>query len=117
MNIPLSGRLGGVLKRFTFLLASGLFLAGCGLQGEPKLDAADLRFAAFYGDYLSRSGISPKEGEAPTPALTSAGLDTLYARHGMDQKTFDAKLRVYSQDPQRWRKVLEQVRKNLSRGR
>ncbi|HWR00770.1 MAG TPA: hypothetical protein VN371_02820 [Chlorobaculum sp.] len=103
------------LRRLPLFLAIGLFLTGCGLQGHPKLDAADLRFAAFYGDYLSRTGLSAKEKVNPAPTITSAGLDTLFARHGLDQKTFDAKLRAYSHDPQLWREVLEQVRRNINR--
>ena len=106
-----------MLRRLPLFLAIGLFLAGCGLQGQPKLDAGDLRFAAFYGDYLSRTGLSTKNGVAPSPAITSAGLDTLFARHGMDQKTFDTKLRAYSRDPQLWREVLEQVRRDLNKGK
>ncbi|NTW52629.1 MAG: DUF4296 domain-containing protein [Chlorobiaceae bacterium] len=109
-------RIHGVLRRLPVLLVFGLLLVGCGLQGRPKLDAADIRFAAFYSDYLSRSGVSTKGGGEPSQTLTSVGLDTLFARHGIDQKGFDAKLQVYSRDPQLWREVLEQVRKNLHKG-
>ncbi|HWQ25281.1 MAG TPA: hypothetical protein VN367_00735 [Chlorobaculum sp.] len=106
----------GVLRRLLHFVVLGLFLGGCGLQGQPKLDAADIRFAAFYSDYLVRSGVSPKDGGAPSPVMSSSGLDSLFARHGMDQKSFDAKLNAYSRDPQLWREVLEQVRRNLRKG-
>jgi hypothetical protein len=114
-NLSMTKRL-NVLRRLPIIVAFALLIAGCGLQGPPKLDAADQRFAAFYSDYLARSGASVKEGEAPAPAMSSAGLDSLFARHGMDQKTFDAKLRAYSRDPRLWREVLEQVRRDLHKG-
>lgn len=40
-------------------------------------------------------------------------MDSLFAMHGLDQATFNNKLKRYSQDPELWRKVLLQVRKNL----
>lgn len=95
------------------ILSLLLVLGGCGLQQEARLDADDLRFAAFYSDYLSRSGVTPNGNAAPYTDLTLAELDTLFARHGLDQKTFDAKLRAYSQNPELWRAVLERVRKDL----
>ena len=102
-----------LLRRLPIFIAFVLSLTGCGLQGHPKLDATDLRFAAFYSEYLARSGTSSKDEGVPPSAMSSAGLDSLFARHGIDQKTFDAKLQVYSRNPQLWREVLEQVRTNL----
>jgi len=103
----------GVMRRSTILLAGMVFLAGCSLQSGPKLDAADLRFASFYSDYLVRSGVSAPDSTAKGVAMSSAGLDSLFLRHGLDQKSFDAKIRAYSKDPQLWREVLVQVRRNL----
>ena len=90
-----------------------LALGGCGLQHEPKLDADDLRFAAFYGDYLSRSGVTPKGKAAPYTDLSPAGLDSLLTLHGLDQATFDARLQAYSENPRLWLLLLEQVQKEL----
>jgi hypothetical protein len=99
------------------MLLVGVALAGCGLQKQSRLGPDDLRFAAFYGDYLARSGVTVKDGATPGTELTSAGLDTLFARHGLDQKTFDARLQAYSCDPELWRKVLQEVRRNLEKNR
>jgi hypothetical protein len=104
----------GIVKRISFFLACTGVLAGCGLQSGPKLDATDMKFAGFYSDYLEQSGTiaaeSPLQG---APAMTSRELDSLFSRHGIDQKTFDTKLSGYSKDPALWREVLLQVRKNL----
>ena len=94
---------------FSFLLA------GCGLQSGSKLDANDMKFAAFYSDYLVHSGTALPESADRGVLMTSGELDSLFVRNGFDQKTFDAKLRIYSKDPSLWREVLLQVRKNLRR--
>ena len=101
------------LRRLSFIALFGLFVAGCGSQSGNKLSADDLHFAAFYADYLARSGGAGEDAAAPSTALTGAGLDTLFARHKIDQKTFDARLQAYSRDPELWRKVLQEVRRNL----
>lgn len=101
------------LRPLPVFLSFMVVLGGCGLQKEKKLDANDLHFAEFYGDYLARSGVTPKGKAAPYTDLTPAELDTLFARHGFDQKIFDAKLKAYSQDPRLWRAVLEHVQKEL----
>jgi hypothetical protein len=105
------------VRRLSFLALFALLIAGCGSQNRDKLNADDLHFAAFYADYLARSGVSAKEDATPTPALTSAGLDTLFVRYKLDQRTFDARLQAYSHDPELWRKVLQEVRRNLSQQR
>jgi len=101
------------MRSLPIFVAFMVVLSGCGLQQEKALDANDLRFADFYGDYLARSGVTPKGKAAPYTDLTPAELDTLFARHGLDQKTFDAKLQAYAQNPRLWRKVLERVQKDL----
>lgn len=90
-------------------------VTGCGLQKQNRLGADDLRFAAFYSDYLARSGTVGNDTTAPSPKLTAEGLDTLFARHGLDRKRFDARLQAYSRDPVLWRSVLEKVRADLRR--
>jgi hypothetical protein len=105
----------GTLRRLPLFLACLAFLAGCGLQPGPKLDATDMKFAGFYSDYLVRSGTTSPESQAQAVVMTSGDLDSLFVRHGIDQNTFDAKLRSYSKDPSLWREVLLQVRKNLRR--
>ncbi len=106
----------GIVKRIFFFLACTGVLAGCGLQTGPRLDATDMKFAEFYSDYLVQSGTIATDSTAPgEPALTSRELDTLFSRHKIDQKTFDARLARYSKDPTLWREVLLQVRKNLRR--
>ncbi|NTV01228.1 MAG: hypothetical protein HGB04_00380 [Chlorobiaceae bacterium] len=92
-----------------------LLLSGCGLQPGAKLDASDMKFAALYGEYLQRSGTLRPDSSSPGVALSGAELDSLFARNGLDRKTFDAKLRSYSKNPQLWGDVLAQVRKNLRR--
>jgi hypothetical protein len=99
----------------SLLLLIGVAMAGCGLQKQSRLGRDDFRFAAFYGDYLARSGVTVKDGATPAAELTSAGLDTLFVRHGLDQKTFDARLQAYSSDPELWRKVLLEVRRNIQK--
>ena len=101
------------LRRLLFIALFGLLVAGCGSQSGNKLSADDRHFAAFYADYLARSGGAGEDAAAPSTALTGAGLDTLFARHKIDQKTFDARLQAYSRDPELWRKVLQEVRRNL----
>ena len=103
----------GLSRRWPVILAGMFFLAGCSLQNGPKLDATDLRFASFYSDYLVRSGASAPDSSAKGVAMSSAGLDSLFLHHGLDQKSFDAKIRAYSKDPQLWREVLVQVRRDL----
>jgi hypothetical protein len=100
-------------SRLPFLALFALLITGCGLQKQDKLNADDLHFASFYADYLARSGVTAKSDAAPASELTSAGLDTLFARHKLDQRTFDARLQAYSRDPELWRKVLQEVRRNL----
>lgn len=104
-----------IVRRMSLILLVGVAIAGCGLQKQSRLGPDDLRFAAFYGDFLARSGVTAKDGAAPGTELTSAGLDTLFIRHGLDQKTFDARLQAYSRDPVLWRKVLQEVRLNLQK--
>jgi len=106
-------KLKAAFRALPVLLLFSAALSGCGLQQDKKLDADDLRFAAFYGDYLARSGVTAKGKAAPYADLTPVELDTLFARHKLDQKTFDAKLQAYSQSPRLWRKVLERVQKDL----
>ena len=100
-------------RRLPALAASSFLFFGCVMQSEPKLDAADMKFAAFYGEYLVRSGTTLSDSTAREVTMTSGDLDYLFVRHGLDQRTFDAKLRTYSKDPSLWREVLLQVRKNL----
>lgn len=102
-----------LLRRLSFIALFGLLVAGCGSQNRDKLSADDLHFAAFYADYLARSGGASEESAVPYTALTAAGLDTLFARHKLNQRIFDARLRAYSRDPELWRKVLQEVRRNL----
>jgi hypothetical protein len=102
-----------VLSRFLFFVLIGLAVAGCGMSKQERLGADDLRFAAFYGDYLSRMRHSPEGGDMITPELNAVGLDSLFRKNGLDRKSFDARLQAYSQDPELWRKVLERVRDNL----
>jgi hypothetical protein len=99
------------------MLLVGIAMVGCGLQKQSRLAPDDFRFAAFYGDYLARTGVTVKDGATPGTELTSAGLDTLFVRHGLDQKTFDARLQAYSNDPELWRNVLLEVRRNLQKNR
>jgi len=102
-----------MLRRISFIALFALLIAGCGLQKQEKLNADDLHFASFYADYLARSGVTAKGDTPPIADLTSAGLDTLFVRHKIDQRTFDARLQAYSRDPELWRKVLQEVRRNL----
>lgn len=102
-----------LLRRLSFVALFGLLVAGCGSRNRDKLSADDLHFAAFYADYLARSGGTSEEAAASYTELSAAGLDTLFARHKLDQKTFDARLKAYSHDPELWRKVLQEVRRNL----
>jgi hypothetical protein len=102
-----------MLRRLSFIAFFGFLIAGCGLQKEDKLGADDLHFASFYADYLARSGVTAKGDTPPVAELTSVGLDSLFVRHKLDQKTFDARLQAYSRDPELWRKVLQEVRRNL----
>jgi hypothetical protein len=115
MNKKVPFHMGGQWRRWPLLALFVLLLAGCGLQSGPKLDANDMKFAAFYSDYLLRSGTALPESADQNVAMTAGELDSLFARNGFDQKTFDAKLRSYSKDPSLWREVLLQVRKNLRR--
>jgi len=93
--------------------ACTVFMTGCGLPGGPRLDATDRKFAAFYGEYLVRTGSADPSDSIPGEPMTSADIDSMFVRHGIDQKTFDTKLRSYSKDPALWREVLGLVRKNL----
>jgi hypothetical protein len=106
----------GIVKRISFFLACAGALSGCGFQSGPKLDAADMKFAEFYSDYLEQSGTIADEAPAQAaPAMTSSEVDTLFSRHSFDRKSFDAKLARYAKDPALWSEVLLQVRKNLRR--
>ncbi|NTW54455.1 MAG: DUF4296 domain-containing protein [Chlorobaculum sp.] len=102
------------VRSLSFLALFALLIAGCGLQTQEKLNTDDLHFASFYADYLARSGVTAKGDTPPLADLTSSGLDTLFVRHKLDQKTFDARLQAYSRDPELWRKVLQEVRRNLA---
>ncbi|MGC8775020.1 MAG: hypothetical protein ACP5R6_07155 [Chlorobaculum sp.] len=102
-----------LFRRLFFIALFGLLMAGCSFERQDKLSADDLHFAAFYADYLARSGVTDKGDAALLPGLTPAGLDTLFVRHKLDQKTFEARLDAYSRNPELWRKVLLEVRRNL----
>lgn len=91
------------------------FIAGCSLKAPDKLSADDHHFAAFYAEYLARSGTTDNGNAAPWSDLTSSGLDTLFTRHKLSQKAFDARLQAYSRNPELWRKVLQEVRRNLDK--
>lgn len=100
-------------KGLLLIVCAGMLVTGCGLQKQNRLGADDIRFAAFYSDYLARSGTVGGDDTALSPQLTAEGLDTLFARHGLDRRRFDARLQAYSRDPELWRSVLEKVRANL----
>lgn len=90
-----------------------LSIAGCDLQGNEGLDATDRKFASLYAEYLVRSGADEPADNASAPPLASAELDSLFARHGIDQRTFDARVYAYAKSPDRWREVLALVRRNI----
>ncbi|NTV26356.1 MAG: DUF4296 domain-containing protein [Chlorobiaceae bacterium] len=113
MKIRLSISKPASLRRFGLMAACLLFMTGCSLQSGPSLDAADRKFAALYSEYLVRSGAAEPSDSARGIPMTSGDLDSLFVKHGIDQKTFDTKLRAYTKDPALWREVLLQVRKNL----
>ena len=113
MSNKVSFRIVRCLRSLSALAGLAALLAGCGLQSGPKLDATDMKFAAFYSDYLLRSGASGTEDAGNGIDISPAGVESLFARNGIDQNSFDAKLRSYSKDPALWREVLLQVRKNL----
>jgi hypothetical protein len=113
LNFTLIHKGFALLRRLSFIALFGLLMAGCGAQNSDKLSVDDHHFAAFYADYLARSGVTDKGKAAPWTNLTPAGLDTLFVRHKLDQKTFDARLNAYSRDPELWRKVLLEVRRDL----
>lgn len=106
-----------LLRRLPAMGLCLVVLAGCSLQGAPGLDSTDRKFAAFYSDYLVRSGSAEPSDSVQALPLTSGDLDSLFVRHGIDQKIFDEKLRAYSKDPALWREVLVEVRKQLRQRR
>lgn len=105
----------GRFRALSILPAAFLLLplSGCDLQGAAGLDATDRKFAALYCEYLVRSGADDPAGNEQAASLGSAELDSLFARHGIDQRTFDARLSTYARNPGRWREVLALVRKNI----
>mgnify|MGYP006278485379 FL=1 len=113
MSNRVSLRIARCLRSLPAFAGLAVLLAGCGLQSGPKLDATDMKFAAFYSDYLLRSGASGTADSGHGIDMSPAGADSLFARNGIDQERFDAKLRSYSKDPALWREVLLQVRRNL----
>lgn len=95
------------------LFAPGsLLLSGCGPGSGTRLGSPDMKFAAIYSEYLSRSGTLAGRRAAASGTVPH-GLDSVFVRHGLDQRAFDARIRAYSKNPRLWHEVIVQVRKNL----
>lgn len=106
-----------ILRPVLSLFACMAILAACSVESAPKIDQTDMRFAAFYSDYLLQSGITEQNGSQEPLTISSSEVDSLFMKHGLTREAFDKKLQLYGREPELWRDVLVQVRKNLRKGR
>ncbi|MBM3162541.1 MAG: hypothetical protein FJZ79_04335 [Chlorobi bacterium] len=101
------------LPAAVFLLLSAAMLCGC-LQGKQAVpDAADRRFAAFYSDYLVGSGVTSRNEEVVLAPPTGSELERMLARHSMKPEEFQKQVRLYREQPERWKNVLVLIRSEV----
>jgi len=102
-----------LLHAFVSLLLPLLLLAGCSAGRDVSLDAVDRRFAAFYSDYLIASGVSAQSEDVSLALPFPRELDLMLSRHSLTGGEFQRRMKLYGEQPERWKKVVELVRKDI----
>jgi hypothetical protein len=90
-------------------------VSGCRTAGNTGLDADDLRFAGFYSDYLVESGVTSSDEDVVLAPLSSEKMNSMLARHDLKPEDFRKKVRLYNQEPERWKLVIALVRSNVQK--
>lgn len=101
------------IHRVVLLAVLGLQLAGCSGNEASRLRKDDIRFAAFYTDYLLLSGVEPATKDEQLVALSPAMVDQLLEKHHLTRQSMSSLVANYRRNPEQWQVVLEQVRGNL----
>ncbi len=99
------------------LLLPLLLLAGCGAGRDVSLDGVDRRFAAFYSDYLVGSGVSAQSEDVALVPPSARELELMLARHSLTGDEFQRRMKLYREQPERWKKVVTLVRKDAGKKR
>ncbi|WP_449258467.1 hypothetical protein [Chlorobium limicola] len=95
------------------LVLVALSFSGCRLSRSDGLDAVDIRFAAFYSDYLIAAGVTSRDEEVVLAPLSTASMRSMLARHSMTPEVFRKRVQLYGEQPERWKKVIALVRSNV----
>ncbi|MBM3423292.1 MAG: hypothetical protein FJY09_08645 [Chlorobi bacterium] len=90
-----------------------LSVSGCLPSASDGLDEVDIRFAAFYSDYLVAAGVTSRDEEVVLAPLSTASMRTMLARHSMTPEVFRKRVQLYGEQPERWKKVIALVRSNV----
>lgn len=90
-----------------------LSFSGCRPSSRDGLDAVDIRFAAFYSDYLVAAGVTSRDEEVVLAPLSTASMQSMLARHSMTPEVFRKRVQLYGEQPERWKKVIAMVRSNV----
>lgn len=95
------------------IVALMLPVSGCRTAGHTELDAVDIRFAAFYSDYLIASGVTSRDENVVLAPLSGTRMNRMLADHAIKPETFRKRVQLYGEQPERWKKVIALVRSNV----
>lgn len=99
------------------LLLPFTLLASCQFSPDVTLDRADRRFASFYSDYLIGSGVTSRNEDVMLAPPSGDELRKMLDRHDLTPGEFRKRIRLYREQPERWKKVLALVRTEVQRKR
>lgn len=102
-----------LLHAFMPLLLSLATLAGCSSARDVRLDGVDRRFAAFYSDYLIASGVISRSEDVALVPPSAPDLDLMLSRHSLTEREFQRRMKLYREQPERWKKVVALVRTDI----
>lgn len=104
----------GFCRKSFFVAFLIFFSSGCSPQDQPVLHEKDRKFAAFYADYLTLSGIAGDAKESDS-LIGGKNLDSLFDVHALSLESFNERTDVYKENPKLWRAVLQEVKDKLQK--
>ncbi|ABL65031.1 hypothetical protein [Chlorobium phaeobacteroides] len=99
------------------ILLCALLSSGCQKDNDSVLEPVDIRFAAFYTDYLMTSRVDGRVEGADLVPPDAKVLGALIVSHSITSDELNGRIRFYKEHPLRWRSVLLEVRENIRKKR